>query len=63
MLAPFVFPKALVVALVVLPICIHKIEEICLAGCRNNGRYVGILSVLIAILVECTITVVWPILH
>ena len=60
MLAPFVFPEALVIALVILPVGIHVAEKVCLSSSRENGRDVGVCSVGITIGVVGAIAVIRP---
>ena len=60
MLAPFMLPEAFVVALIVLPVCVHVVEEVRPAGGGDYGGDVCVLAVRIAELVEGTVTMIWP---
>lgn len=46
--------------MIILPICVHVIEEVSLAIRREDVGYVGVCTVWIAVRVVCPVTVVWP---
>lgn len=60
MLTPFMFPEAFIIALVVLPIGVHVVEEISLTGSGYDGGDIGVLTVGVTVLVEGPITMIWP---
>ena len=59
-LAPFMFPEALVVAVDVFPVCVHEGEEVGLACGVEDGGDVGVRSVCVAVGVEGSVAMVRP---
>ena len=60
MLAPFVLPEGLIVALVVFPVCVHVAEEIGCAGCYKDGGDIRVGTCGVAIGVVGAVAVVGP---
>lgn len=61
MFAPFMFPESLIRARVADPVGVHVGEEGSLAGGGEDGGDVGVSARRIAVGVEGSVTVVWPI--
>ena len=61
MFAPFMLPESLIGARVADPVGIHVGEEVGLTGRGQNGGDVGVGARGIAVGVEGSITVVWPV--
>ena len=60
MLAPLVFPEALIRAILVFPVNVHVVEYVGATRCLQNLGDVGVLSGLIAVLVIRAIAVIRP---
>ena len=60
MLAPLVFPEALICAILVLPVDIHILEYVLAARCLQNLRDVGVLPRFIAVLIVGAVAMVGP---
>ena len=60
MLGPFMFPKAFIITLVVLPICIHVVEQSICPSSRENPGDIGVGTARITVCIISTITMVWP---
>lgn len=60
MLVPFVLPEGLVIAIIVLPVCVHVGQELVPALLLEDGGDVGELSRGVAEFLVCAITIVGP---
>ena len=60
MLVPFMFPKGLIMPVIILPIDVHEIEQVCPALGLKNLRDICVCSIFIAELYKRPIAVVWP---